>query len=192
MTSKRRLSLAMLLVAALSAIPVSAAQTYNFALIPNDGIIAGGAGSTIGWGYSLTNQSSTEWLVTTGLAADPLLAARPVPVFDFPTLAPGAKIVQPFNAQALTGLLGLTWDQNAPDDLANFGTFLLDAEWWSGDPSTTGAYLADAPEAQAKYYAFVQGGGQAPEPSSLLLESIGLGLLTVGFLIWTRIHSKKW
>src|SRR5947209_3345811 len=74
---------------ALITIPCPAADVYDFALLPADGVISGDAGSTIGWGYSLTNRSSDKWLVTTGLSADPFIASQSKSLFDFPDLAPG-------------------------------------------------------------------------------------------------------
>jgi len=58
----------------LSAVPMVAADVYIFDLLPTDGNIAGLPGSPIGWGYSLENQSSSLWLITTGL-----LLILPVP-----------------------------------------------------------------------------------------------------------------
>lgn len=188
MTLIRDFSFRMVVLAALTGISCSAADIYKFALLPADGIISGSAGSTIGWGYSLTNESSTEWLVTTGLSSDPFIASQSAPLFDFPDLAPGAQIVRTFGLQAFTGLWALKWDNNAPDDLANFGTFRLDAEWWSGDPNSTGLYLTDAPETQVDYYAFVE--ESVPEPSSLVLVSFGLGLFVATLLICTRFHKS--
>ncbi len=42
----------MFLILCFSAIPLAAADVYNFSLLPPNGIVAGGAGSTVGSGYS--------------------------------------------------------------------------------------------------------------------------------------------
>ncbi len=76
----------MFLILCFSAIPLAAADVYNFSLLPPNGIVAGGAGSTVGWGYSIQNQSSTLWLVTTSLNSSPFLNATPNTLFDFQTL----------------------------------------------------------------------------------------------------------
>src|SRR6516165_2324325 len=67
------------------------ADTYTFAADPLSGNIQGLPGSTIGWGYSITNNSATDWLVTANLAANVFTNATPdASLFDFPTIAPGA------------------------------------------------------------------------------------------------------
>src|ERR1035438_2868744 len=49
--------------------------------------IAGPANSTIGWGYSITNPSATQWLVITGLSAGTFVNGSPdSSYFDFPDL----------------------------------------------------------------------------------------------------------
>src|SRR5450631_1488852 len=97
MTRIRRFGFRMIALAGLISIPCLAADVYQFALLPADGIISGSADSTIGWGYSLTNESSTNWLVTTGLSSDPFLAAQSTSLFDYPDLAPGEQIVRAFD-----------------------------------------------------------------------------------------------
>src|SRR6516164_6075353 len=104
----------LLLLLCVSIIPVTAADTYTFDLLPADGNIAGSPGSTIGWGYALQNQSSSLWLVTTGLASGTFMNGTPNLLFDFPDLAPGASVTVPFNASTSAGLLELTWDASSP------------------------------------------------------------------------------
>ena len=51
-----------------AAVPAWTAETYTFNVLPVDGRITGSPGETVGWGYSIENQSSSFWLVTTGVA----------------------------------------------------------------------------------------------------------------------------
>ncbi len=147
------------------------ADTYTFSLIPASGDVSGLAGSTVGWGYSITNESTTDWLVTTGLSSDPFLNGIPNLIFDFPDLGPGVTLTVPFSL-APTGLYELTWDATAPMGFVNFGTFTLSAEWWTGDPLNGGAPIMAAADALAPYSATV---AMIPEPATVLLLLGGLG-----------------
>src|SRR5690242_4873232 len=49
------------------------AGTFTFGTLPADGNLTAPAGSTVGWGYTITNNSATDWLVTDSLNADPFL-----------------------------------------------------------------------------------------------------------------------
>jgi hypothetical protein len=90
-----------------------------------------GAPAVTGWGYTLHNQSSTNWLVTTNLTAGTFQHATPQLLFDFPDLAPGANVTVPYNpAPPPTGLYQIVWDQNVPAGYVNAGTFTLSAQWW--------------------------------------------------------------
>jgi hypothetical protein len=53
------------------------ADSYSFSLIPANGTVAGPPGSTVGWGYSITDQSNQYWLVTVALNAGVLPERRP-------------------------------------------------------------------------------------------------------------------
>lgn len=146
------------------------ADTLQFALIPSSGNVSGMAGSTVGWGYSITNQSSADWLVTTNLTADSFLDGTPSLVFDFPIVGPGQTATETFNASTGVGLYQLTWDANAPMGFVNSGDFVLSAQWWNGNPANGGTLIADAPDTSAAYAATVSTGtSMIPEPSMGLL-----------------------
>jgi len=164
----------LLLTLTLAALPLGAADIYSFSLLPTDGNVAGTPGSTIGWGYSLTNQSSTYWLVTSGLNAGSFQNATPNLIFDFPDLAPGATVTVPFNAAMAAGLYELTWGSSAPLNFTNTGTFVLSAQWWNGNPLGNGTFVTNAPNASQAYAATV-----TPEPATG--GTIGLCLLALPF-----------
>src|SRR5579863_5206412 len=57
------------------------ADTYSFNLIPPTGNVGGPAGSAVGWGYSLSNESTSDWLVTSDLQAGSFLHGSPNSIF---------------------------------------------------------------------------------------------------------------
>ncbi|MBV8809614.1 MAG: hypothetical protein JO033_13150 [Acidobacteriaceae bacterium] len=80
----------LLLAICLSVIPAMADDIYTFTVTAAENV-SSPAGSLTGWGYSMTNESSSLWLVTTGLIAGPLFHVTPTLLFDFPDLAPGRR-----------------------------------------------------------------------------------------------------
>ena len=102
------------LVLTLAFAPAASAGPITFELLPASGAISGDAGSTIGWGYSVTNDSESR-LELTGIGADwfehALADASP---FDYAILAPGVTHSVAFDAVAPLGLYRLTWDALAP------------------------------------------------------------------------------
>lgn len=52
-------------------------DSFTFDTLPTSGKISGLPGSTVGWGFSITNESSSDWLIPTNLTADPFLHGTP-------------------------------------------------------------------------------------------------------------------
>lgn len=171
------------LAALLSAVPTIAADIYTFNLLPADGGIAGSPGSTIGWGYTIENESSSLWLVTTGLDSGVFQHDTPSLIFDFPDIAPGETVTVPFNAITSAGLEQLTWDLSAPLGFVNSGRFVLEAQWWDGDPLGGGGFVSSAPNAGQFYRATV-----TPEPGTSTVVALSALLLGVtgAFRRWRR------
>jgi len=172
---------------AILASPLSAAS-FDFNLLPSDGAISGTAGSTIGWGYSITNPSSAEWLVLSGLNVAPFLAATPNILFDFPTLKPGSTITESYDSLAGKGLLELLLSNSIGSTVVNSGEFELTAEWWSGDPFAGGSFVADADAVRASYQATDTASG-TPEPGGAVLALSGVGVLAGGLFVRSRVRK---
>jgi hypothetical protein len=155
--------------------PRAFADTYTFSLLPSSGNVAGLPGTTVGWGYSITNESATDWLVTSSLDSYPFFYGMPGFVFDFPEVAPLTTVTVPFDPTTPAGLFELTFYGSAPPGAADSGTFTLSAQWWSG-PVGSGTELSDALDATAIYSASVTGSPWAsvPEPATLSLLATGL------------------
>jgi hypothetical protein len=174
--SKRFAIRCLVVFAALLAAPWCAqADTFTFATLPANGAVSGPAGTTVGWGYTITNQSATSWLVTTGINADPFQNGTPLALFDFPIVAPLTTVVLAFDPVNGLGLYQLTWDPNAPVGFNNSGMFVLSGEWWTGDPFAGGQFLQFALDQSAGYSATVSPAATVPEPASMFLLLSGLG-----------------
>jgi hypothetical protein len=170
-----------LLALCFCAIPAMAADIYTFSPLPPDGNIQGAPGSTIGWGYTIQNESSEHWLVTTGLNAGSFQDATPNAIFDFPDLAPGATVTIPFDASNSTGLYEITWDASAPLGLTNAGNFVLDAAWFNGDPSAGGTFFNNALNGVQPYTATTA----TPEPATVGVVAISI------LLIAARLRAQR-
>jgi PEP-CTERM motif-containing protein len=166
----------LLLALLLCPTPAQAAP-FTFTLLPPSGDISGLPGSTIGWGYTLTNDSSLDWLVLSGLNEDPIVNATPdASLFDFPILAPGETRSVAYNPATSSGLFQITWDALAPEGFVNTGLFVLSGEFWDRDPLAGGSFLALADDQSAKYTATVASAPTpVPEPASLFLTVFGIG-----------------
>ena len=154
---------------ALTAFSAAWADTYSFTALPED--VAGPAGSTVGWGYSISNESATSWLVLTALNAGVFDQGSPESLFDFPNIAPGETVSVVFDPANFSGLYELTWDATAPIGFVNAGFFSLQGEWWDGDPLAGGNFLSVAPDESAPYSATVTGSTSIPEPSAVWILS---------------------
>ena len=164
-----------LLFICLSAIPAIAADVYTFNISSPENVSGPGLPTVTGWGYTIQNQSSSDWLVTTGLSVGAFYYATPQLLFDFPALAPGATVDVPFDPVTPRGLYAILWNANVPAGFVNSGTFALSAQWWSGDPSHGGTLISIAPGQSQPYSASLT---PVPEPATVGLT--GLVLLVFG------------
>jgi hypothetical protein len=149
-------------------------DVYTFTTIPSDGNIFGAPGSTIGWGYSVTNESTTSWLLATKLGADSFEYGTPTPLFDFPEVAPGATVTESFDPIGLTGLYQDVLNAGTPKASMDSGNFVLSAQWFNGDPFNGGTFIANAIDTSAAYSASVTSTNTVPEPGSAFLVTVGV------------------
>jgi hypothetical protein len=186
----------LLTIAYIVALPTSSlcqeVNNWTFSVIPADGQISGSPGSTIGWGFQMTNNSPTQWLFASDVTSSNLFAhgiETNLP-FTRPVLAPGTSTLVPYNG--LNGLISLTWDADAPIGFTNVGVFEVEAQWYDGNPddlANPGNYIGDAGTRQSPYTATVS--SPVPyEPSTGLLIGIGAFALIGLYLFVRRLFSK--
>jgi hypothetical protein len=154
------------------------ADSITFGLLPPDGDVSGPPGSLVGWGYSLTNDSTSDWFLATDLNSDSFSNGAPTSLFDFPDLAPGATVTEAFDPVNSIGLFELQWDPAAPVGFVNSGDFTLSGQWYDGDPFNGSNFIADATDTSLSYAATVTGSvSSVPEPSNLLLLASGIAAI---------------
>ncbi len=155
--------------------------SFSFSLEPTGGAITGSQGSTIGWGYSVTNNSSDYlvlWSVNSSVSFDSSFG--PQALLNIaegnppPPLAPGASEMVFFNPSpsdptAETGLFELVLSPNAPIGTVT-GLFDLTGNFY--DSSSLSNFIQQTDE-MANYSVTVT---SVPEPSSILLLTTGVVL----------------
>ncbi len=164
----------------------SRADSLTFTVIPAD--VSGPAGTTVGWGFSITNTStSTDYLDISGIDSDLFASANGTPdasIFPFPNLAPGQTATQLYDPVDQLGLFQFMWNSGLPVGTTESGQFrLLGAfcdpvvdQFCAEDDSVASTVLASA-----DYSATVSPSGvvTTPEPRSVCLLLAGIGLLFV-------------
>jgi hypothetical protein len=169
---------------ALGATPISA-DTVDFYLIPADGNILGPAGSTIGWGYQIVNNSSTDYLLGGTLQPPSFLdvvSSNNLFSTDIVDIAPGGTLTVPYVAGS-SGLFEITWDPFAPQPHTESGTFAITGNtFYIGDPlDPVNPGFPDSNQSpfdlSASYSASV--GSNVPELSPIGLVFAGLASMTL-------------
>jgi hypothetical protein len=154
------------------------ADSLTFTVLPPD--VSGPAGSTVGWGYSITNNSTTDYLDISGIDSDLFLATDGTPdasIFNFPNVAPGQTVTQVYDPADGLGLFQFTWNAGLPAGTMETGVFTLYGAFCdTSDPTCVDdGSVPQGTLATAAYSATVSAGMTVPEPASLLLLSMGLG-----------------
>ncbi len=157
------------------------ADSITFSTIPLAGKISGTPGSTVGWGYNLNN-NTPDWVLFTSLGSNGFSVGTPSGLF----LSGGLQLFAPhqtqsatFDATASQGLFQVMIDPGAAIGASDSGTFLLVAWLFSGNPFGTSSNFLGSETLSADYTVTVKG-TKVPEPSVLLLLSIGfLGVAIV-------------
>ena len=104
----------------------SRADSLTFTVIPPD--VSGPAGTTVGWGFSITNTSTSDYLDISGIDSDLFAATDGIPdasIFLFPNLAPGQTETQNYDPVDQLGLFQFTWNSGLAVGTKESGQFQL-------------------------------------------------------------------
>jgi len=175
------------------------ADSVTFTVTPAD--VSGPAGTTVGWGFTITNDPNTtgDYLDISGIDSDLFAAADGTPdasIFPFANLAPGQSVTQSYDPIDSLGLFQFTWNLGLAIGTTETGQFRLYGafcppppadNFCAEDDSVTSTLLA-----AADYTATVSSssGTPAPEPSSMLM--LFSGLCGIGICLWHRQRYSGW
>jgi hypothetical protein len=177
----------MKLVCFFALLGLAPAYAGTLTLIPADGNLAGPPGSTLGWGYTIENDSD-HFLQPMDLSAGVFAEGVPDSIFDFPVLAPHTSLSVIFSnvvtsacAAPPCGLFELVWSPMAVPGFSVSGMFVVRSEYFSAPPDNPDAIdLGPAADLSAPYTATVTGSTTAaPEPSMAVLAGVGLMVLSL-------------
>jgi hypothetical protein len=156
----------LLLAVSLATRLASGSTIIEFDLIPTDGTVQGTPGSTVGWGYSITNNDPSLTWVASDFSTGPIADATPSVLFDFPVVLPGQTVQEDFDPVNEIGLLQLIWDETAPEGTLIQGLFVLSGDWYTADPSFGGVFVETGVPVSVAYEASVADPVGAPEPNT--------------------------
>jgi hypothetical protein len=182
-----RKSLIVLLFAAAAA----TASPLTFTLDPAGGGITGGPGDTIGWGFTLVNDTNS-WISVTSSAltfeTNPSLGTYtdfiglqggPLPSF---ALAPSTQWTQAFDAAGGFGAGSYSIAADAALAAVDSGSLLVNYDLFNGDPSN-GGLQTGSDSISALFSVTIgasSGGPSTPEPATSALAALAaLGLLVL-------------
>lgn len=146
------------------------ADGISFSLLPGSGDISGTAGSTIGWGYTVTDTSTTgETLSLTGINAGTFLYGSFDPsLFAYDYLNPGETDTWIFDPSIFSGLAAFTIDPSAPTGLIDSGDFTISYDLCGSAGCSSSSILVP--------YSVSVNAIATPETSTVTLLCMGLAL----------------
>ena len=193
---RRQLYWVSLTLGVLLATQAARADSLTFTVLPPD--VSGPAGTTVGWGFTITNNSATNYLDISGIDSGLFLATDGVPdasIFVFPNLAPGQSMTQVYDPVGGLGLFQFTWNAGLTTGTTETGNFTLYGAFC--DPSidqfcAEDGSVASTALASAGYSATVGPSGvvTTPEPPTILL--LGTALLSLALFPRRRQASRSW
>src|SRR5579871_231418 len=178
------------------AVVFSAAAAHGDSIVtltlnPAGGAISGAPGSTVGWGFTLTDLSSSDFVVPTNsdFCPDGLIAS-PCPAIGHPSvgvysdiisgsvfdIGPEESVTQDFDSSIPSGFGSATMNVTANIGDTTSGELVLYYDVYDGDPLSSGSLILTDQEALAPASILVVASEResVPEPASLLLFVTGV------------------
>ncbi len=155
------------------------ADSITLSTQSSSGAVSATPGSTFGWGYTLTNNSATNFFISESIDSSLFLSVNGLPdafIVDFPILAPLQTVSLAYDPLNLLGLFQFTWNTNVPVGTTETGNFTVYGQFCSdpADSSTCGDIVSGSAPFSATVISPTTG---VPEPSTILLLAAGLALL---------------
>jgi uncharacterized repeat protein (TIGR01451 family) len=162
-------------------------------LDPSNGALSGAPGDSVGWGFTLTNTSDTDWaavVLTDYCPAD--VIASPCSTNGYPdvgnysdiagnnfvTIAPDSSVTQAFDVNAYTGL-GYITIAGIPVVDSVTGEVVVTYDEFDSDPNVDGNQIGgdESVDASASVDVTSSESMATPEPGTMLLLATGLAAL---------------
>jgi hypothetical protein len=162
---------------------VTSASIVTFTPLPSD--ITATSGSTVGWGYSISNQTA-YWVVSFGLANSGIVNGSITDIFDYPVVDPGQTVAQnyAFNPPGgfgnSVGLFEYSVPTEAPAGFVESGTFTFTYQLFTANPDLNPMALSvgNTVDQSAPFSATISSPiSTVPEPGTVGLFCIGASLL---------------
>lgn len=177
----QRIIPAIVLLALTTCLPAQASLLLS--LSPIGGAVSGTPGAPVGWGYSVINNSPTEWVILTRSSFTSLPGWGNYTDFVFlpenfvmlaPSPGPGDTASQSFSATAKTGAGSFLIDPAANVGSSVTGGIIFYYDRYDGDPTSDGQYIDAATTDPASATVTVN---PVPEPSTGVFFCIGIGVV---------------
>ena len=162
---------------------IAAAQDITLTPTPTDSQ-SGPAGSTVGWGYTITNDTS-DYYQPEALDISPMADDTPTIIFDFPTVAPDSSVTEDFDPSTDIGLVEV--ELGGAANSVDTAILTMIGELFADSSLTTD--LGAAPEVTASITATTTGPTGVPEGNPL--PSMALAILVLGYCFYLRSRSTK-
>jgi hypothetical protein len=183
----RRIISAVFCTAAFAALAYSA----TIQTIPSSGLVGGLPGTAVGWGFLLTNNAASDWVLLTDsyFTGDPAYGTyQDYVVVQFYVAGPGSSLQQAWDPSLGLGLGEFDISKTDRVRTSIPGAIGVDYSVFSQNPNdpdfnpdtsfvTSGTFFATADVLVT------------PEPVSLLL--LGGGMLTLGFALLRRRRTRR-
>jgi hypothetical protein len=187
----KRITLAILIAAAIAAC-AQAAILPTLTLLPGNGNVAGLPGTVVGWGFTLTFNDPSDWVILTGseFTGSPVygtyvdyLSMATAPAYVAGPAPESSTVQQAWNSSLLLGVGEFDINPTALIDAVIKGNIVVHYSVFSMDPKDpnfnpdTSTVVADATLSAPAQVTVT------PEPSSLLLM---LGAVLLSFALYSR------